>query len=205
MTELKGQLLGTYHQLRSQKLIHIAVWVVLLVISLIIISFTITESSGLFGGAGLGVFMNVIAVLVILITTVFIITNVLAMLLTQDIYLEIYEDGFKVRRTGIGLMMWRNRTDSFSWNELSSYRIDTKSFHNTLGYAGSPDPLTGLIVKLVIGIFTTVTEDKEYALTISFTMADGKKMGFREYRGDNFRQLTDEILPGLLKHKRRIR
>lgn len=204
MTELNGQLLGTYHKLRKRKLIHMAVWVVLLVISLLIISFTVTDS-GLFGGEGLGVGVNIIALLIIIVTTVFLITNLLAMLLSNDTYLEIYDDGFKVRRTGFGLMMWRNGTDSYSWNDLSSYRIDTKSFHDALGYAGSPDPITGFIVKLLVAIFTEVTDDKEYALTISFTMVDGKKLGFTEYRGNNFRELTDEILPELLKHKRRMR
>ena len=204
MVELQGKLLGTYHKLRRGRLMHIAVWIVILLISLFIFSFAASDD-GLFGGSGFGIFLGVFSAITVLFAGVSIIVNVLGILLSTDLYLDIYEDGFKVRRTGMGLMMWRNGEETYHWNTLATWRIDTKSFHDALGYAGAPDPISGLIVKLLIGIFTQVSDDIEYALTISFSMVDGKKLGFTSLRGDNFQQLTDEILPELLKHKRRLR
>lgn len=201
--ELKGKRLGTYHKLRSRKFIHIAVWVVLLIISIIILA-GVTANSGLFGGSGFGIILGVVAFITFLMAIFSIIANLLGFILSNDMYLEIYEDGFKVRRSGKGLMMARNGTKTYSWMHLGSYRIDTNSFHSALGYAGSPDPISGLIVKLLVGIFTQVTDDVEYNLTITFSMVNGKKFGFTELRGDNFRELTEEILPELLKTKRRM-
>ena len=204
MSELQGKLLGTYYKLRRTRFIHIAVWVVLLLISLVIASFAASDE-GLFGGSGLGIILGVAAFITILMATVSIIVNALAILLSTDTYLDIYDDGFQVRRTGIGFMMWRNGTDNYTWNELGSYSITTRSLHDSLGYAGSPDPISGLIVKILVGIFTEMTDDVEYSLTISFSMVTGEKLNFTEYRGDNFQELTETILPELLKNKRRFR
>lgn len=190
-----GQLLGTYYKLRRRNFIHMAVWAVLLILSLFLTPFVILDKSGV------GVFLDNIAELTVLIAGIVILVNVLGILFSTDTYLDIYENGFQIRRTGIGLMMWRNGTITYTWNVLGSYRMTTKNLHNSQRYLGSPDPISGIIIKLLTRIFTQSTDGVELSLTILFSMTDGNNFSFTDYRG--LRDFTKPILPERIKPKRR--
>ncbi len=182
MVKFKGQPLGTYYKMQRKH------YKKRLMISIgVLIASIFFYSLGLFLTS---IELMLFALFIIGITFFVVIILIISTLFSRDMYLEIYEEGFKFTA--------KNNIEYYSWDDVQSCTITRKGFFDGV----RPQSVPAFIFVAILGFldFSIPAKDTD-SILLTFKMKNGAILSFNNFQGDDFSELAYQILPQLIKNK----
>ena len=192
-----GQLIGRYYRTRHERWQHIAFFIGVLILAMLLGMFIHNFADSL--PTAIRLLIAVFWLLAIPYSLLAIVMNFIGWLLGKNRLYEIYEGGFIYDERGL---FGRAKQESHTWAEIDHYVVNAYTTHDAASNAGdSGDLIFNLALNIGLAIFTSMSEEKPLQWTLVLAMIDDRKFVLRNYRGDNFARLVNEIIPRLLPGK----